>query len=357
MNLVRTARSAAFALVAFVGGVASLTSLAACGASPDARAPSASKADALPMVADLSPPSSRIGLRRSVVADEYFWLRAKLLDGDAPAAFSEAVDAMHELHAAFAGDVAAWEDLEVPLGAVEHASELVAIYGALPETTDEGPELVRLRSLALRLARALAATERAYAEGPYREHHAAITRAAEVLASKLVPVDARVAGAIEGDWDLAIPDRPIVLTLVGDAPYPGSFAGDARGRAIASFVRVRGLDGADLVEVLLQQYLHTLDEITVRAPTLPNELRQAFARREVDASDPNVEMAVNTMAFAEAASLVRRFVDPSHVPLGEGGFYAFYPPAPAIVDAWNRRIAGEASAVTVEAIVDGALGP
>lgn len=333
-----------------------LLALAACGAPSDARTPKAD-AIAIPMVADLSPPTSRIGLRRSVVADEYFWLRAKLLDGDAPAAFSEAVDAMHELHAAFAGDAAAWEDLEVPLGSVEHASELAAIYGALPETTGEGPELVRLRSLALRLARALAATERAYAEGPYREHHAAIARAADVLANKLVPVDARIARAIESDLDLAIPDRPVVLTLVGDAPYPGSFAGDARGRSIASFVRVRGLDGADLVEVLLQQYLHTIDEITVRSSTLPNELRQAFARREVDPSDPNVEMAVNTMAFAESASLVRRFVDPSHVPLGEGGFYAFYPPAPAIVDAWNRRIAGESAAVTVEAIVDGALGP
>lgn len=299
-------------------------------------------------------------MRRSVVADEYFWLRAKMLDGDVPPGFADAIDAMHELHAAFAGDATAWEDLEVPLGSVERAVDLLPFYQALPEKlVQDGPAggVVKPRQLALRLARALGATERAYLDGPYREHHVQIARSAEVLARKLVPVDARIAEAIEREWDVAIPDRPLVLTLVGDAPYPGSFAADARGHALASFVRVRGMSDADLVEAVLQQYLHTLDEITVRSSTLPNEVRRAFAQREVDPSDPNVEMAVNTMAFAEAASLVRRFVDPSHTPLGNGGFYAFYPSAPAIVDAWNRRVAGESSTATVEAVVDGVLGP
>ena len=53
--------------------------------------------------------------------------------------------------------------------------------------------------------------------------------------------------------------RPIVITLVGDAPYPGIFAADARGRASASFVRVHGLDGGALCVAVLHESLHAID--------------------------------------------------------------------------------------------------
>lgn len=147
------------------------------------------------------------------------------------------------------------------------------------------------------------------------------------------------------DKEMAFPagPRPLVLTLVGDAPYPSIFAADGRGRAHASFVRVRGLDGAALIETLLHEILHAMDELTVRESSALNTLRAALAARGLDESDPSVEMAVNTVTAAEAASLVRRFIDPSHRPLGESGFYTLFPPAGAIVAAWDRHLAGAAS--------------
>ena len=56
-----------------------------------------------------------------------------------------------------------------------------------------------------------------------------------------------------------------------------------------------------------------------------NALRHALAAHGLPDDDPNVEMAVNTVTFAEAASLVRRFVDPNHRPLGESGFCTLFP--------------------------------
>ncbi|MBX3191438.1 MAG: hypothetical protein KF819_30870 [Labilithrix sp.] len=321
--------------------------------------------DVGPPVVMLTPEDAPIALRRSVVADLYFWLRTKVLEGEAPPAFAEAYAAMHDLRSDLAADPTAWEDLEVPLGAVSSAAELVAIYGELPEKKDVGGRPVSLRKDALRLARAMAGVEAAFRRGPHREHEAEIARAARDLSQRLLPHEARILRAIESDMAISLlvdgerASRPIVVTLVGDAPYPGIFAADARGRVMASFVRVKGLDGNALVETVLHESLHAMDEMTVReSSTAMNMLRAALERRGLGEGDSNVEMAVNTVTFAEAASLVKRFVDPAHRPLGESGFYTLYPPAPAIVEAWSRRVDdGEALDHTADAIAAAVTSP
>jgi hypothetical protein len=315
--------------------------------------------DVGPPDALLSPEDAPIALRRSVVADQYFWLRTKVLEGEAPPAFAEAFAAMHDLRSDLANDPTAWEDLEVPLGAVSAASDLVAIYGELPEKKDVGGRMVMLRAAAVRLARAMSAVEATFRRGPYREHADDIARAAKDLSLRLLPNEPQLLRAIEADMALGGVNRPIVVTLVSDAPYPGIFAADARGHVMASFVRVRGLDGNALVETVLHESLHAMDEMTVREPsTAMNMLRAALARRGLDEADSNVEMAINTVTFAEAASLVKRFVDPAHRPLGESGFYTLYPPAPAIVEAWTRHVEqGEALDRTADAIAAAVASP
>jgi hypothetical protein len=336
--------------VAFV--VASLV-VAGCATAKPPQVP----VDTSPATEALTPDTAPIGLRRSVVADEYFWLRTKVLEGEAPPAFSDGLAAMRDLRADLGADASAWEDLEVPLGSVSGASELVGIYGALPEQQEVGGKMVPLRATALRVARALEATEHAYRSGPYREHADAITRAAKDLGARLVPHEEEILHAIESDMNLPGIERPILITLVGDAPYPNIFAADARGRTMANFVRVRGLDGAELVETVLTELLHAIDEMTVRAPTAMNMLRGALARRGIDEADSNVEMAVNTVTLAEAASLVRRFVDPAHRPMGESAFYALYPPATAIVAAWEKHIDGGGLEEAADAIATAVRAP
>ncbi|MDB4938711.1 MAG: hypothetical protein JWP87_5683 [Labilithrix sp.] len=313
--------------------------------------------DDAPRDAILSPEGTPIALRRSVVADQYFWLRTKVLEGEAPPAFAQSFAAMHDLRADLAADPTAWEDLEVPLGEVSTASELLAIYEKLPEKKDVGGQTVQFRAGAMRLARAMATNEATYRKGPYRLHADAIGIAANDLATHLVPREADILRAIEADMALPGGARPIVVTLVSDAPYPGIFAADQRGRVMASFVRVRGLDGNALVETVLHESLHALDEMTVRESTAMNMLRAALAKRGIDAENSNAEMAINTVTFAEAASLVRRFIDPKYRPLGESGFYTLYAPAPAIVEAWTRHVDGEALDATADAIANAVTAP
>ena len=324
-----------------------------CGAAKPPAAPVDDVHDATPLTPDTSP----IGLRRSVVADQYFWLRAKALEGEAPAPFAESLSAMQDLRADLAPDPTAWEDLEVPLGTVRRASELAAAYADLPITKDVGGKLVSFRGRALRLAKAMEKSEAAYRAGPFREHDADIMRAAKELSARLLPNADTLLRTLEAEMALPGESRPLVVTLVGDAPYPGIFAADARGHATASFVRVRGLEGGALCETLLHESLHAIDELTVRSPTAMNMLRAALGRHGMDESDPSVEMAVNTVTFAEAASLVRRFVDPNHRPLGESGFYTLFPPAAGVVDAWNRHIAGAGLEETADAIAKAVAGP
>jgi hypothetical protein len=338
-----------------MGAIAILLS---SGCNPSGAPPKAPMSEG-PPDAILTAEGAPIALRRSLVADEYFWLRAKVLEGEAPKEYAEAYAAMHELRSDFAGDPTAWEDLEVPLGEVSSSSELLGIYGALPERRDVGGRMVQLRADAMRLAKAMASVEDTFRRGPYHDHAEEIARAAKDLQARLVPHEQEILRAIETDMGVAGEQRPIVITLVGDAPYPGIFAADARGRVMASFVRVRGLDGGALVETVLHESLHAYDEMTVREKTTAmNALRAALAQRGMDENDSNVEMAVNTVTFAEAASLVKRFIDKTHKPLGESGFYTLYPPAPAIVEAWSRRVEnGEAIDATADAIAKAVAAP
>jgi hypothetical protein len=333
-----------------------LLGLAACGGStgPGART---SGADDTHDTAPLTPDTSPIGLRRSLVADEYFWLRAKVLEGEAPAPFADALAAMRDLRADLSADPTAWEDLEVPLGTVGRATELSAAYGELPRTKDVAGRVVQLRARALRLSRAIESTESAYRAGPFREHEAEIARAAKDLSSNFLPKIETILRTVEADMALPGVSRPIVVTLVGDAPYPGVFAADARGRATASFVRVHGIEGGVLWETVLHEALHAIDELTVRSPTALNALRKALASRGMTEADSNVEMVVNTVTFAEAASLVRRFLDPKHRPMGESGFYTLYAPARDIVAAWDRHIEGASIDETADAIARAVAGP
>lgn len=319
--------------------------LGACGAT--AKPPAAPE---VPAVEALTPEDAPIAFRRSIVADQYFWLRAKVLEGEAPPPFRDALAAMLDLREDLAADPTAWEDLEVPLGSLGRARELEGAYAQLPASRVVGTRTVPLRAHGVRLAKAMADAEADFRAGPYREHGDEIARAAKELSALLLPGMESILHAIEADMALPGSARRLVVTLVADAPYQGAFAADEDGRETASFVRVRGLSGSVLVETVLLELLHAIDELTVRSPTAMNMLRAALARRGL--SDEDVEMVVTTVSFAEAASLVRRFVNPSHRAVGETGIYTLYAPAPAIVAAWDRHIAdGESIDDTTEAIV------
>lgn len=297
---------------------------------------------------EISPPDAPIVIRRSIVAAEYFWLRAKMLERDAPPAFAEALAALLALKEDLAADPTAWEDFEVPLGTARRAADLVEAYRRLPASRLVGAKSVPLRARGMRLAQALADAEAAYRDGPYREHSGEITRAASELSRLLVPRMETILHAVEGDMGLPESPRRIELTLVADAPFQGAFAADERGLLAASFVRVRGVEGSALVETVLFETLHAIDELTVRSPTAMNMLRGALSRRGL--SEEDVEMVVTAVTSAEAASLVQRFVVPSHRALGEDGLYALWPPAPAVVAAWNRHLEGESIDETTDAI-------
>ena len=319
--------------------------------------PAETAADDVHDAEPLTPETSPIGLRKSIVADEYFWLRAKVLEGEAPPPFLESFNAMHELRADLSLDPTAWEDLEVPLGNVRRASELTSAYSGLPLSRDVGGRPVQLRARALRLSKAIEQNEGIYRSGPFRDHDIEIQRAAKEINARLLPNIETILRALESDMGIRGVTRPIVVTLVSDAPYPGIFAADARGRASASFVRVHGLDSGALCETVLHESLHAFDELTVRSYTAMNLLRKTLAGQGIPDDDPNVEMAVNTVTFAEAASLVRRYVDPNHKPMGESGFYTLFPPGPAIVAAWDKHIAGAPLTETMDEIAKAVAAP
>ena len=264
---------------------------------------------------------------------------------------------MRDLRAELGSDPGAWEDLEIALGDAGKAADLLVVYAALPEQKKIDERTVALRDKAVLLAKAMRDSEGAFVAGPYRDHVEDIMRAGRELTKLFSAREAEVVSAMTADLGLSGGARPLTVTLVEDAPYPGAFAADDEGHAATAFLRVRGLSGADLVEALLMEVVHALDELTVRSPSAMNKLRAALAQNGIDESDSNAEMIIQAVMFAESASLVRRFVDPAHHALAEKGFYVAYPPGAAVATAWEKYVAGETLEKTVEAIVHAVSAP
>jgi hypothetical protein len=362
-------RSPARAKARFVAGAILLAHVAVCGCAPRprdvevrvARLASDSErrhAPVAPDVAMLSSEGAALRLRRSAVADQWFWLRAKVVEGEVPMGFERARAAMQDLRAALTSDTSSWEDVEIPLGSVRSAAELLDTLQKLPGDRLASETRVPFRAAALQAGREIQDTEALFRAGPYRAHVEAIDGAARELTALVGPRDAELARALKEEMGASAGLPPIVLTLVAEAPYAAAFAADDLGHTAAVFVRVRGLSGTALLETALAEAIHAVDELSVRDEgTSMNVLRAALARRGLDAGDSDVGMVVNTLMFAEAASLVRRFVDANHRPLGESGFYEIYPPARAIVGAWERHLAGATLDVTAEAIARVVSGP
>lgn len=295
---------------------------------------------AIPRAIDLTPNDAPIVLRQSVVADQWFWLRSKLLEGEPDPAFKESLDAMRSLKDDLGGDASAWEDLELPLGTCSNAAELAERFDKLEQ----------FKPQAVRVAKAMVASEQAFYRGPFEQHRPKIQAAARELQARFVAKEPAILDALKSDMQLPNVPSTMTVTLVGEAPYPTAFAADDRGHEIASFVRVGALPVSDLAETILSESLHAYDEITVKVPTAMNMLRADLVRAGLDEKDSNIEMVVNTVTFAEAASLVQRFVDPGHTAMAEGGFFSIYPPAPTIAQAWKRHVEGESIDMTTAKI-------
>lgn len=297
---------------------------------------------AIPEAVELTKSDAPIVLRQSVVADQWFWLRSKVLEGEPDPAFREALDAMRSLKDDLGADASAWEDLELPLGTCSNATELATRFESLGA----------FKVQALRVAKAMAATEQAFFRGPFEQHRPKIQAAARELQERFIAKEQQIVAALKSDMQLPNVGETMTVTLVGEAPYPTAFAADERGHESASFVRVGILSSEDLAETILAESVHAYDEITVRAPTAMNTLRASLVRAGLDETDSNIEMVVNTVTFAEAASLVQRFVAPQHKAMAENGFYAIYPPAPTIAAAWNRHVGGESIDATAATIAE-----
>ena len=84
-------------------GRAIFFALVACAAC--AQTPIAPLAPIAPIDPPVVPDDSPIALRSSVVADEYFWLRTKVLEGEAPPAFADALSAMRDLRSDLGSDI------------------------------------------------------------------------------------------------------------------------------------------------------------------------------------------------------------------------------------------------------------
>lgn len=314
---------------------------------PASAAPAAPEPPPPPDVGPLSPEDAPISLRKSAVATEWFWLRAKTVEGNAPMGFEEATAAMAALKETIGPDAIVWEDLEVAVLGVARAQELPSAVGGLPSLEDDPTRVTQLRLAALRAARAAAATEGHYRRAIYPEHEREIAGAAQTLSRMLLPRADAVLAEMRADLGATWPSLPVVLTLVYDGPFRGSEAPGQGGRALGRFIRVRGAVGGTLVASALTEILLGFDEqATPDDASALQKLRAALVRRGLGKDDPEIELATHALAAAEARALVQRMQDAPVEPASCG----LFPAGCAIDEAWTKRPKDASVDATVEVL-------
>lgn len=330
----------------------------ACSRAPvPARTPPAAEAPLPPPPPDvgpLTPADAPIALMKSAVATQWFWLRAKTLEGGAPPGFEEATATMRELKDTIGPDTIVWEDLEGAVLGVATAHDLPSAVGALPTLEDDPSRVTLLRLAGLRAARSVAATEGHYRRTVYGEHAQEVTRAAATLAALLLPRAGSALTAMRDDLGAPWPDVPVVLTLVYDAPFRGSDAPKTAPRALGRFLRVRGVTGPALVESAITEILLGFDEQAQPDDTSAlQKLRAALVRRGLAHGDPAIELATHALAASEARALVARLLPKETEPSTEPPSCALYPPACVIDEVWQRRTMDRTPVdATVEVLAD-----
>ncbi|MEX2242306.1 MAG: hypothetical protein WD716_00520 [Fimbriimonadaceae bacterium] len=167
--------------------------------------------------------------------------------------------------------------------------------------------------------------------------------------------------SVEGAIDLAAKDigfsqqdPPILVLLVPDAPAPGA----ATYRTIEGPVCVIGVasfKGDEVVEAVVHEAMHALDERHKDEDSALNRLRKALTSKGVATTDPRYREAPHAVIFATAAYRAKQDIGKGYVPFGvsHGAYERMGEATRAAIEIWERRLGGtQTTDQAIERIVE-----
>lgn len=317
-----------------------------------------------PPAADSPPPPAApeaadstctIELRTSPFLDLHFLVRAVAAGrAEAPPidGFDEAVRIARAITEA--GGDRAWALIDGGFTACNNAEDARNFTSVLKEASARpNARMVEPTLGGADLIEALARLEPAFLEKVWPAHREAIDRAVAHLSASLLARQAECFADAARLLGMTRPDVEVPVYLIAAGPPPGGVTYRTRG-GLVCIVDVSAHPGTALDEAVFHESLHALDALTAGEATVLNELRSEL-RGDGSRPGPGWRDVPHAVIFAQAASTIRRVIDPAHQDYGvTGGYYGrVKPAAEAVLPAWAEYTAGRATrAETIARILD-----
>ncbi len=287
-----------------------------------------------------------IELRVSRFLDLHYLVRSHAAEGERPAepsltGLEEATRAVQSIDREVGG-TPGWGLLEALFASADTLADVERLVPAMPERFQarNGRE-IPVQSLGRRLVEAYRPLAAEFDQRCWPARFEALEKKRAALTAGLLP---RAADARKDICDALLITDPgvrIPVTLVTDSPEPGGFTFRSRA-GCACVVRVGGIDGSLLDEVVLHEAIHALDVASGQQETVLQRLRLGLARAGCAPQSALYRDIPHTLIFVQAAETVRRKHAAGHRHYGDvHGYYAKVGRVSACVrEAWTARLEG-----------------
>jgi hypothetical protein len=175
----------------------------------------------------------------------------------------------------------------------------------------------------------------------------AVTAASTVLDERLGPHADACFAFMESSLELPADGVTVPVRLVASSFWPGMFTSRSLATGAICFVGVAGLAPTTLIEMVLHEAIHALDEVSPRATGSVLRRLDAALERAGLAGDPRFEQVTHSLYFVQAAETVRRIVDAAHVDYGvTHTYYERVPGTAPVRENWVAHLDGASDADT-----------
>jgi hypothetical protein len=220
-------------------------------------------------------------------------------------------------------------------------------FSQFPENykTKKGEE-VALRAKAMRLGQSLVALEEPFLKQVWPQHRVLIEKAVAGVEQTLAPKQEECFNYFTGHLGMAEADSTVRIYFVAETPWPGGFTmwGKDATRGVC-VISVTAFQGPQLMTAVLHEAIHAFDLETKGKGNVLVEFRDRLLKAGFTTDDLVVQHAPHLLVFIQSSETVRRYVDPSFQPYGEGVFSrpALQPLVKVELPIWTAYLDGKIS--------------
>ena len=204
----------------------------------------------------------------------------------------------------------------------ENAAEAAKAFAQVAETYKmKSGEVVPFREKGVRFGQSLVEVEKHFMHDVWPQHKLLLDKALAHVELTLVPKEQQCFDYLTRHLGMETAEQVVPMYLVAEMPWPGGFTmwGKDATRGV-SVISVTAHQGSALNTTILHEAIHALDLETKGKGNVLVELEQRLLKAGFAADNAIVRNAPHLLVFIHSSETVRRHVDASYQPYGEGVF-------------------------------------